>query len=117
MLTGEVQNTTSCKVPPPTNNMNEPQECPYCRRMFSCYYSLKRHFQDRHEKSNTLYMCEFCSRSYRTKNSLTTHKSLQHRGTNVMLRRLLKTGMKSLMDLSSSPQQQQQQSPQPASLN
>jgi broad-complex core protein len=67
--------------------------------MFSCYYSLKRHFQDRHEKSNTLYTCEFCSRSYRTKNSLTTHKSLQHRSTNVMLRRLLKTGIKSLMEL------------------
>jgi broad-complex core protein len=73
--------------------------------MFSCYYSLKRHFQDRHEKSNTLYTCEFCSRSYRTKNSLTTHKSLQHRSTNVMLRRLLKTGIKSLMELPTAHQQ------------
>ncbi|XP_065338736.1 broad-complex core protein-like isoform X1 [Cloeon dipterum] len=103
----------SYKVPPPTNNMNEPQECPYCRRMFSCYYSLKRHFQDRHEKSNTLYTCEFCSRSYRTKNSLTTHKSLQHRSTNVMLRRLLKTGIKSLMELPTPPQPHPQHHPNP----
>ncbi|CAB3376781.1 Hypothetical predicted protein [Cloeon dipterum] len=79
--------------------------------MFSCYYSLKRHFQDRHEKSNTLYTCEFCSRSYRTKNSLTTHKSLQHRSTNVMLRRLLKTGIKSLMELPTPPQPHPQHHP------
>ncbi|XP_071453435.1 broad-complex core protein isoforms 1/2/3/4/5-like isoform X2 [Hetaerina americana] len=76
-----------CTMPPPTNGMNEPQECPYCHRNFSCYYSLKRHFKDRHQPSDTLHRCEFCHRSYRTKNSLTTHKSLQHRGMHVLRRR------------------------------
>ncbi|KAK6618271.1 hypothetical protein RUM44_002722 [Polyplax serrata] len=80
------------KIPPPSSGgINEPQECPFCKRNFSCYYSLKRHFQDKHERSDTLYVCEFCQRKYRTKNSLTTHKSLQHRGTAGMLKRLLKT--------------------------
>ncbi|XP_076625831.1 broad-complex core protein isoform X5 [Colletes latitarsis] len=100
------------RMPPPTaGGINEPQECPYCRRNFSCYYSLKRHFQDKHEKSDTLYVCEFCNRRYRTKNSLTTHKSLQHRGSSGMLKRLLKTtSIKNV--LGSMHQAQMQQQPQ-----
>lgn len=77
--------------PPSPGNMNEPQNCPHCRRTFSCYYSLKRHFQDKHEYKNTIYVCEFCHRRYRTKNSLTTHKSLQHRGSSGMLKRLIRS--------------------------
>ncbi|XP_076679534.1 broad-complex core protein-like [Andrena cerasifolii] len=97
--------------PPTTGGINVPQECPYCRRNFSCYYSLKRHFQDKHEKSDTLYVCEFCNRTYRTKNSLTTHKSLQHRGSSGMLKRLLKTtAIKNV--LGSMQQAQMQQQPQ-----
>ncbi|KAL5276931.1 Br-c family protein [Megaselia abdita] len=87
--TGQLQQPL--RMPPPQQGINEPQECPYCKRSFSCYYSLKRHFQDKHEQSDTLYVCEFCQRRYRTKNSLTTHKSLQHRGSSGMLKRLLKT--------------------------
>ncbi|KAK9302767.1 hypothetical protein QLX08_005377 [Tetragonisca angustula] len=100
------------RMPPPTaGGINEPQECPYCRRNFSCYYSLKRHFQDKHEQSDTLYVCEFCNRRYRTKNSLTTHKSLQHRGSSGMLKRLLKTtAIKNV--LGSMQQAQMQQQPQ-----
>lgn len=98
ICTKTFQNWHTIRMNPPLfisisvcSGINEPQECPYCQRTFSCYYSLKRHFQDKHENSTTLYVCEFCHRRYRTKNSLTTHKSLQHRGSSGMLKRLLKT--------------------------
>ncbi|XP_033330285.1 uncharacterized protein LOC117222610 [Megalopta genalis] len=82
------------RMPTPTaGSINESPECPYCRRNYSCYYSLKRHFQDKHKKSDTLHVCEFCNRSYSTKNSLTTHKSIQHRGYSGRLKKLLKAQM------------------------
>ncbi|XP_015437681.1 PREDICTED: zinc finger protein PLAG1-like [Dufourea novaeangliae] len=65
----------------------------------------------RHKRAN---VCEFCNRRYRTKNSLTTHKSLQHRGSSGMLKKLLKTtGIKVLGSMHQAQMhQQQQQQPQ-----
>ncbi|XP_011339090.1 broad-complex core protein isoforms 1/2/3/4/5 isoform X6 [Ooceraea biroi] len=105
--------TVMYRMPLPTpGGINEPQECPYCRRTFSCYYSLKRHYQDKHEQSDTDFICEFCNRRYRTKNSLTTHKSLQHRGTSGVLKRLLKaSAIKNVLG-SMHHQMQMQQQPQ-----
>ncbi|KAG5313301.1 PRD16 protein, partial [Acromyrmex insinuator] len=101
--------------------------CQLCGKVLCSKASLKRHVadkhaerqeeyrcviceRDKHEQSDTLYVCEFCNRTYRTKNSLTTHKSLQHRGTSGVLRRLLKaTAMKNVFGTMQHQMQMQQQ--------
>ncbi|KYN12926.1 hypothetical protein ALC57_14991, partial [Trachymyrmex cornetzi] len=83
---------------------------PMCPHPGSRNCFLSSYPVDKHEQSDTLYVCEFCNRTYRTKNSLTTHKSLQHRGTSGVLRRLLKaTAMKNVFGTMQHQMQMQQQ--------
>ncbi|XP_050082928.1 broad-complex core protein isoforms 1/2/3/4/5-like [Anopheles aquasalis] len=62
------------------NNENERNKCSECRRSFCSASALKRHQQAKHSSIQTLFTCALCEARFKTKWSLSTHKSKYHRG-------------------------------------
>ncbi|XP_052900366.1 modifier of mdg4-like [Anopheles moucheti] len=58
-------------------------KCPECRRTFCSINAMKRHRQAKHLELSTSYACAKCDARFKTKWSLSTHKSKYHRGQNV----------------------------------
>ncbi|XP_053669123.1 transcription factor GAGA-like [Anopheles marshallii] len=58
-------------------------KCPECRRTFCSINAMKRHRQAKHLELPTSYACAKCDARFKTKWSLSTHKSKYHRGQNV----------------------------------
>lgn len=65
----------------------EPDEklhkCPECRRTFCSINAMKRHRQAKHLELPSSYECAMCDARFKTKWSLSTHKSKYHRGQNI----------------------------------
>uniref|UniRef100_A0A182QYI9 C2H2-type domain-containing protein n=1 Tax=Anopheles farauti TaxID=69004 RepID=A0A182QYI9_9DIPT len=57
-------------------------KCPECRRTFCSMNAMKRHRQSKHVTLMDSYVCALCSACFKTKWSLSTHKSKYHRGQN-----------------------------------
>ncbi|XP_052863759.1 longitudinals lacking protein, isoforms H/M/V-like isoform X2 [Anopheles cruzii] len=55
-------------------------KCPECRRSFCSTNAMKRHRQAKHTNSQVSFMCALCDARFKTKWSLSTHKSKYHRG-------------------------------------
>ncbi|XP_050083153.1 broad-complex core protein isoforms 1/2/3/4/5-like isoform X1 [Anopheles aquasalis] len=69
-------------------NQNKLYKCPECRRSFCSTNAMKRHQQAKHSSTQTSFMCAFCEARFKTKWSLSTHKSKYHRGqsTTIIIR-------------------------------
>lgn len=52
--------------------------CPVCHKTFSRAWSLQRHMTDRHFYVPQHLECDICGRTYRSRNSLISHKSQYH---------------------------------------
>uniref|UniRef100_A0A182YH22 C2H2-type domain-containing protein n=1 Tax=Anopheles stephensi TaxID=30069 RepID=A0A182YH22_ANOST len=55
-------------------------KCPECRRTFCSMNAMKRHRQAKHFAMQDSYVCAMCDARFKTKWSLSTHKSKYHRG-------------------------------------
>uniref|UniRef100_A0A182WCZ6 BTB domain-containing protein n=1 Tax=Anopheles minimus TaxID=112268 RepID=A0A182WCZ6_9DIPT len=58
-------------------------KCPECRRTFCSINAMKRHRQAKHLELPFSYECAMCDARFKTKWSLSTHKSKYHRGQNI----------------------------------
>uniref|UniRef100_A0A182LYA4 C2H2-type domain-containing protein n=1 Tax=Anopheles culicifacies TaxID=139723 RepID=A0A182LYA4_9DIPT len=54
-------------------------KCPECRRTFCSMNAMKRHRQAKHFALQDSYVCAVCDARFKTKWSLSTHKSKYHR--------------------------------------
>ncbi|XP_058176650.1 longitudinals lacking protein, isoforms H/M/V [Anopheles ziemanni] len=63
----------------------KPYKCPECRRSFCSMNAMKRHRQAKHSNSQDSFTCLLCEARFKTKWSLSTHKSKYHRGQNTSI--------------------------------
>lgn len=64
-----------------SGGVSGPPYCPLCRKSFTRAWSLQRHMADTHFYVPQSFECGVCGRSYRSRNSLVSHKSQYHGGT------------------------------------
>lgn len=64
-----------------SGGVSGPPYCPLCRKSFTRAWSLQRHMADTHFYVPQSFECDVCGRSYRSRNSLVSHKSQYHGGT------------------------------------
>ena len=55
-------------------------ECQYCGKKLATKWSWQVHIADMHENSSESFTCKFCEKVFKTRNTLSNHKSLYHKG-------------------------------------
>lgn len=64
-----------------SGGVSGPPYCLLCRKSFTRAWSLQRHMADTHFYVPQSFECDVCGRSYRSRNSLVSHKSQYHGGS------------------------------------
>ena len=52
--------------------------CRLCDKVIK-HNNIKRHIKDKHSADQQAYVCKYCFKSYKSKNSMETHVSVYHR--------------------------------------
>jgi hypothetical protein len=54
-------------------------QCLLCGKVIKHLSNFRRHFQDRHSASGQAFVCKFCLKEYKSKNSMETHQYQYHK--------------------------------------
>ena len=54
--------------------------CQYCGKVLATKWSWQVHIKDMHESSSETFTCKFCEKVFKSRNTLSNHKSLYHKG-------------------------------------
>ena len=57
----------------------EGHQCLLCGAVMKHMRNLKRHFVDKHSEQQESHVCQFCNKSYKSRNSMETHQYLYHK--------------------------------------
>jgi len=60
------------------SSTEEGHQCLLCGAMMKHMRNMKRHFVDKHSEQKS-HVCQFCKKSYKSKNSMETHQYLYHK--------------------------------------
>ena len=78
-LTKLVPGTVKISTPKPKGPL-ESRQCGICHKILRDKYKLKTHIEDMHSTNQHIFTCPVCQKVYKTRNTLSNHISLSHRG-------------------------------------
>jgi len=63
----------------PVRHVPEGHQCLECGKIIKHFTNFKRHYMDKHNISGQTFVCKYCLKEYKSKNSMETHQYLYHK--------------------------------------
>jgi len=63
----------------PVRHLPEGHQCLECGKVIKHFTNFKRHYMDKHSASGQTFICKYCLKEYKSKNSMETHQYLYHK--------------------------------------
>ena len=63
----------------PVREVEGGHQCLLCGKVIKHFSNFKRHVLDKHNESGQIFVCRFCQKEYKSKNSMETHQYLYHK--------------------------------------
>lgn len=54
-------------------------QCLLCGKVIKHFSNFKRHYLDKHSATDQPFVCRFCGKEYKSKNSMETHQYMYHK--------------------------------------